>query len=72
MTSLRAPAVLLALGGGLLAATQARVNGQLSQLVGNPIAGALLSAATGLVLITPIAWMAAPIRADRRPAHRHP
>ncbi len=53
----------LALGGGLVAATQARVNGQFSQAVGNPSAAALLSMATGLAILTPVVLLAAPLRA---------
>jgi transporter family-2 protein len=58
----RGPAVLLALGGGLVVATQARVNGEFGQSVGNPTAAALLSAGMGLALLTPVAWLAAPVR----------
>lgn len=59
----RGPAVLLALGGGLVVATQTRVNGQFSQSVGSPTAAAMLSAAMGLLILTPIVWLAAPLRA---------
>jgi transporter family-2 protein len=59
----RGPAVLLALAGGLVVATQARVNGQFAQTVGTPTAAALLSAATGLAVLTPIVWLSPRIRA---------
>lgn len=59
----RGPAVLLALGGGLVVATQARVNGQFSQSVGSPTAAAMLSAVMGLLILTPIVWLAPPLRA---------
>jgi transporter family-2 protein len=60
------PAIGLALFGGLLVATQARVNGQFGQDVGSPAAAAMLSAAAGLVVATPLAWLAAPVRASLR------
>lgn len=62
MRATLSPAVLVALGGGLVLATQARVNGQFGQSVGNPAAAAMLSAATGLALLTPVALMATSIR----------
>ncbi len=62
MRSQRGPAVLLALAGGLVVATQARVNGEFGDLVGNPPAAAMLSAATGLAIVTPIAWLTPRIR----------
>jgi transporter family-2 protein len=63
MRSTRGPAILLALCGGLIVATQARVNGQFGQSVGNPTAAAMLSAASGLAVSTPLAWAPAPVRA---------
>lgn len=44
--------MLLALAGGLVVATQARINAQFGLEVGLPIAAALLSAGTGLVLVS--------------------
>jgi transporter family-2 protein len=64
----RGPAILLALVGGLLVATQARVNGQFGQDVGSPAAAAMLSAAAGLVVATPLAWLAEPVRSSLRRA----
>jgi transporter family-2 protein len=46
----RAQSIGLALGGGLVVATQSRINGQLSEVVGLASAAALLSATTGLVI----------------------
>ncbi|MGB7980919.1 MAG: DMT family transporter [Candidatus Nanopelagicales bacterium] len=63
MRSPRGPAVLLALAGGLVVATQARVNGEFGQSVGSPAAAAMLSAATGLAIVTPIVWLTPRIRA---------
>jgi len=59
----RGPAVLMALGGGLVVATQTRVNGQFSQSVGSQTAAAMLSAAMGLLIVTPIVWLAPSLRA---------
>lgn len=59
----RRPAVLLALCGGLVVATQARINAQFGAEVGHPTAGALLSAATGLAIVTIFAVVSGPIRA---------
>jgi transporter family-2 protein len=58
----RGPAVLLALAGGLMAATQARINAQFGVTAGNPSAAAALSATTGLLLLTPVVLLAAPVR----------
>jgi len=58
----RGPAALLAVGGGLVVATQARVNGEFGQAAGHPAAGALLTAATGLLILTVVAALARPVR----------
>jgi transporter family-2 protein len=63
MRSARGPAIVLALCGGLIVATQARLNGQFGQVVGNPTAAAMLSAASGLAVSTPLVWALAPVRA---------
>jgi transporter family-2 protein len=45
-----------------MAATQARINAQFGVTVGNPSAAAALSATTGLLLLTPVALLAGPVR----------
>ena len=55
--------MLIAIAGGLVVATQARINAQFGDEVGLPAAGALLSAATGLAIVSIIAVLSGPVRA---------
>ena len=55
-------AVLLAFGGGLVVATQARINGEFGEVVGSATAAATLSVVTGLVVLTPIVFAITPLR----------
>jgi transporter family-2 protein len=56
-------AVLLAFGGGLVVATQARINGEFGEVVGSATAAATLSVVSGLIVLTPIVFAITPLRA---------
>jgi len=55
-------AVLLAFGGGLVVATQARINGEFGEVAGSATAAATLSVVSGLVVLTPIVLAISPLR----------